>query len=77
MVILDEDGNEVKAGVSGELYVGGDLLARGYINRPETTARPFCRTPSLANLVPVCTGLAIWLFCIRQGSLRSLDALVR
>lgn len=48
--ILDEAGNRVKPGISGELYVGGDLLARGYLNLPETTAQvfqddPFEKTP--------------------------------
>ncbi|KOS22271.1 Linear gramicidin synthase subunit D [Escovopsis weberi] len=39
--ILDEAGNRVDPGVSGELYVGGDLLAREYLNLPETTAAAF------------------------------------
>lgn len=39
--ILDEDGNQVEPNGTGELYVGGDLLARGYINLPETTAKVF------------------------------------
>ncbi|KAF4982972.1 hypothetical protein FDECE_17411 [Fusarium decemcellulare] len=43
--ILDEAGNRVGPGVSGELYVGGDLLARGYLNLPETTAKAFQMDP--------------------------------
>ncbi|KAI6783967.1 Linear gramicidin synthase subunit D-like protein [Emericellopsis cladophorae] len=43
--ILDEAGNRVPPGVSGELYVGGDLLARGYLNLPETTAAAFQPDP--------------------------------
>ncbi|KAK0389219.1 hypothetical protein NLU13_2794 [Sarocladium strictum] len=39
--ILDEAGNRVEPGVSGELFVGGHLLAREYLNLPETTARDF------------------------------------
>ncbi|PON29925.1 enterobactin synthetase component F [Trichoderma gamsii] len=39
--ILDEAGNRLDAGVSGELFVGGDLLAREYLNLPETTAMAF------------------------------------
>ncbi|KAI1406162.1 putative NRPS-like enzyme [Hypoxylon fuscum] len=39
--ILDEDGNRLKTGVSGELFVGGKLLARGYLNLPEATAKAF------------------------------------
>ncbi|KAI1373526.1 putative NRPS-like enzyme [Hypoxylon crocopeplum] len=39
--ILDEDGKKVEIGVSGELFVGGRLLARGYLNLPEATAKAF------------------------------------
>ena len=37
--ILDESGQRVQPGASGELFVGGQLLARGYVNLPDTTAR--------------------------------------
>lgn len=43
--ILDEAGNRVGVGGVGELYVGGGLLARGYLNLPETTARAFQPDP--------------------------------
>jgi amino acid adenylation domain-containing protein len=43
--ILDESGNRVGNNEVGELYVGGDLLARGYINLPETTAKVFSQDP--------------------------------
>lgn len=43
--ILDEAGNRVGPGVSGELYVGGNLLARGYLNLPETTDKAFQMDP--------------------------------
>lgn len=43
--ILDENGQKVEDGVSGELSVGGPLLAREYINRPETTAKSFPPNP--------------------------------
>lgn len=39
--VLDEDGNELENGKSGELFVGGDLLAHGYLNLPEITANAF------------------------------------
>ncbi|KAK3064257.1 hypothetical protein LTS18_008805 [Coniosporium uncinatum] len=39
--VLNEDGQKVKSGEEGELFVGGPLLAREYINRPETTAQAF------------------------------------
>lgn len=41
--ILDESGQRVEEGVSGELFVGGPLLARGYLNLEETTAKAFQR----------------------------------
>ncbi|KAJ5194658.1 uncharacterized protein N7498_008096 [Penicillium cinerascens] len=39
--ILNDKEEEVEAGTAGELFVGGDMLARGYLNLPETTAKAF------------------------------------
>jgi len=39
--VLDEKREAVKAGDTGELYIGGTGLARGYLNRPELTAERF------------------------------------
>ena len=39
--ILNEEGNEVEAGNSGELYISGTCVARGYLNRPELTEQRF------------------------------------
>lgn len=63
--ILDESGQRVDIGVSGELFVGGSTLARGYLNLPETTAKAFLpdrfdpasgyfmyRTGDLARMLP-------------------------
>ncbi|OTA08011.1 NRPS protein [Trichoderma parareesei] len=47
--ILDEAGNRLEPGVSGELFVGGDLLAREYLNLPETTAAAFQMDPFVKN----------------------------
>ncbi|RAH59463.1 hybrid NRPS/PKS enzyme [Aspergillus piperis CBS 112811] len=43
--ILDDNRQPVENGVSGELYVAGPLLARGYLNLPETTAKAFTENP--------------------------------
>ncbi|PWY89686.1 acetyl-CoA synthetase-like protein [Aspergillus sclerotioniger CBS 115572] len=43
--ILDDNQQPVENGVSGELFVAGPLLARGYLNLPETTAKAFIQNP--------------------------------
>ncbi|HEY2963825.1 MAG TPA: amino acid adenylation domain-containing protein [Pyrinomonadaceae bacterium] len=43
--IVDQRGEPVPAGVAGELWVGGESLARGYLQRPELTAESFIPDP--------------------------------
>jgi amino acid adenylation domain-containing protein len=43
--ILDAYLNPVPLGVTGEIYIGGDGVARGYLNQPELTAEKFITNP--------------------------------
>ena len=43
--ILDEQLQQVSIGTSGELYIGGVGVGRGYLNRPELTAERFLPNP--------------------------------
>ena len=43
--ILDEQMHPVASGTSGELFIGGASLARGYRSRPELTAAKFVTDP--------------------------------
>ncbi|KAF7767739.1 hypothetical protein PCIT_a3826 [Pseudoalteromonas citrea] len=45
LLILDSRQNLIPKGSVGELYIGGDGLARGYLNREELTAKHFIKNP--------------------------------
>ena len=45
MYILDPEGKPLPEGEAGELFVGGDCLARGYVNLPEKTEESFPEDP--------------------------------
>ncbi len=47
--ILDKNLQPVPVGVSGQLYTGGDGLARCYLNNPELTAEKFIPNPFSKN----------------------------
>ncbi|MBV9451848.1 MAG: amino acid adenylation domain-containing protein [Streptosporangiaceae bacterium] len=45
LYVLDDDLRPVRRGVEGELFIGGEGVARGYFGRPEETVRAFLRDP--------------------------------
>lgn len=48
-LIVDEHFHEVDVGQEGELCIGGAALARGYVNRPESTLEKFIVNPANKN----------------------------
>ncbi|TMP43897.1 hypothetical protein CWB96_11750 [Pseudoalteromonas citrea] len=49
LFVLDTQLNVLPQGAVGELYIGGDGLARGYLNAPDLTAEKFIQSPFSAR----------------------------
>lgn len=59
--LLDAYHKLVPLGVPGELYIGGDCLSRGYLNRPKLSDEKFVKNPFISGQKMYKTGdLAIW-----------------
>lgn len=60
--ILDSGRQLVPVGIYGELYIGGDVLAREYLNKPALTREKFSDHPLIAGARIYATGdLGRWL----------------
>lgn len=47
--ILDAEMNPSPVGITGDLYIGGEILAKGYLNKPEVTSEKFVSDPFADN----------------------------
>lgn len=54
--ILDKNLNTVPVNTVGEMYISGDGVARGYINRPELTQEKFIDNPFITGMRMYKTG---------------------
>jgi amino acid adenylation domain-containing protein len=71
--VLDANGTELPIGTPGELVIGGDGVALGYLNRPELTAERFVPDPWRPGYTMYRTGdLGRWR---RDGQLEFLGRL--
>ena len=56
MYLLDKDSNLVPVGIAGELYISGDGVGKGYLNRDDLTKERFLDNPFDTSLKMYKTG---------------------
>lgn len=56
ILILDDNGERLPAGETGEICLAGVGLARGYLNRPKSTAQRFVRSTHVNDRIIYRTG---------------------
>ncbi len=59
--ILDENLQKVADGETGQIFIGGDCLARGYVNQPELTVEKFIQHPTLQCRLYASGDLGTWM----------------
>ena len=54
--ILDREGNVLPIGITGELYIAGEGVGKGYFNKPDVTREKYINNPFIAGSVMYKTG---------------------
>jgi amino acid adenylation domain-containing protein len=76
--ILDNNFSPVPIGVPGELYLSGECLARGYLNRLKLTSDAFIKNPFIANQKMYKTGdLCRWTSNVNIEFLKRIDSQIK
>jgi amino acid adenylation domain-containing protein len=70
--ILDEKMKVVSVGMPGELYIGGEGVARGYRNHPELTAQRFIPNPFGSNSDDLLYRTGDQVRCLENGEIEFL-----
>lgn len=71
LYVMDKYLNILPVGVPGELCIAGDGLAKGYLNKPESTAEKFVENPYVTDEIIYRTGDLVK--CLHDGNIIFLD----
>ncbi|RFB75519.1 non-ribosomal peptide synthetase/type I polyketide synthase [Methylovirgula sp. 4M-Z18] len=75
--VLDKHDQPVAPGAVGQLHIGGDGVARGYVNRPELTAEKFIANPFGPGRLYRTGDVARWLPNGEMQILGRIDAQIK